>query len=279
MQNVKSINWEELVDSYVDNECSEEERQAIEAKAASDARIRESIEWARFISKGLGRLRDVETPAELSGRIQKAIESADLKQIRGGSAGDAAGWSRGGSKPGGKFWQSPKAVGAAATSAAVLVGALAASFWPGSNDRAVSEPDVQSQMAGTNGAVITPKSEPTVYIRTPGSEGQAPESVAKRDSNEAFWVYVTLSDEGSLKSRLNEFQGVCNDLDVDFSKKGVEGAYILNGVDGGLWNQISEKLNTFGECSESDALARWQEESPADLHAVRVVFKTGSGSK
>lgn len=279
MQNVKSINWEELVDSYVDNECSEEERQAIEAKAASDARVRESIEWARFISKGLGRLRDVETPAELSGRIRKAIESADIEQIRGGSAGDAAGWSRGGSKSGGKFWQSPKAVGTAVTSAAVLVGAVAVSFWPGSNDGPVSVPDVQSQTAGTNGVGITPKSEPTVYIRTPGSEGQAPESVAKRDSNEAFWVYVTLSDEGSLKSRLNEFQGMCNGLDVDFSKKGAEGAYVLNGVDGGLWSQISEKLDTFGECSESDALARWQEESPADLHAVRVVFKTENGSK
>ena len=185
----------------------------------------------------------------------------------------------GGSKPGGKFWQSPKVIGTAVTSAAVLIGVVAASSWPRSNDGAVSVQDVQSQTAGTNGVGITPKSEPTVYIRTPGSEGQAPESVAKRDSNEAFWVYVTLSDEGLLKSRLNEFQGVCNDLDVDFSKKGVEGAYILNGVDGGLWNQISEKLNTFGECSESDALARWQEESPADLHAVRVVFKTGNSPK
>ena len=108
MQNVKSINWEELVDSYVDNECSEEERRAIEAKAASDARVRESIEWARFISKGLGRLRDVETPAELSGRIQKAIESADLEQIRGGSAGDAAGWSRGDPSPAANFGKARK---------------------------------------------------------------------------------------------------------------------------------------------------------------------------
>ncbi|MGN1065729.1 MAG: hypothetical protein ACI4QC_09965, partial [Thermoguttaceae bacterium] len=159
MQNVKSINWEELVDSYVDNECSEEERRAIEAKAASDVRVRESIEWARFISKGLGRLRDVETPAELSGRIQKAIESADLEQIRGGSSGDAAGWSRVGSKPGDKFWQSPKVIGTAVTSAAVLIGVVAASSWPRSNDGAVSVPDVQSQMAGTNGVGITPKSE------------------------------------------------------------------------------------------------------------------------
>ena len=53
MENNINIDWEELVDLYVDDECSADERLALEAKMKDDGSIRLAAEYALRIRKNI----------------------------------------------------------------------------------------------------------------------------------------------------------------------------------------------------------------------------------
>ena len=71
----KNIDWEELVDLYVDGECTSEERLTLEEQAAYNSVICAALDSALRIRKGLQELR-VEIPKGFSKRLQQALADA-----------------------------------------------------------------------------------------------------------------------------------------------------------------------------------------------------------
>ncbi len=254
-----NTNWEELVDLYVDEECSSEERLAVEAELERDDSLRSSVESALRIRKGLAELR-VDAPKELDGRLRRALTSA----TRGISARRRA-------SSVARALRSPGVALSSAALIAVAVGAVASRR--GSTEIAPLVPGSRQIVEERSFEGSAPSDASVNFVRIPLSEGTASASVLKRDSQDAFWMVATVSED-QLEKQTIGFQRVCDKHNVSFTKSGNDREYLLREARTQTWNQIVGELTDVGEIVESDALRSWREHEDKEARDVRVVFKT-----
>lgn len=261
-----SIDWDELVDLYVDNECSEEERRLVEAQAERDESVAAAIEAALRIRKGIAAMR-AELPAGFVTRLQQAIADAPDSAPRVLRAGLTQKRS---------LLFSRVTIGAAA-SVAIVVGSVA--FFASASRSIVNEPIPRDDgftmaAAETISAPVADMDAREPYIGIPLSEGGTPESVSKRESQNAIWVDVVLKESSNLRKQLGEFQRTLGKQNLNFIKCGNDCEYVLQGVDAQQWEQVAQALGGYGETKVSNALTSWREGKDNAPVSVRVVFKT-----
>ncbi|MBQ9812507.1 MAG: hypothetical protein IJM54_04245 [Thermoguttaceae bacterium] len=262
-KNIK-IDWEELVDRYVDDECSADERHALEAKMEVDSSIRLETESALRIRRGLQELR-ASAPIGFSERLQRSLADASAKNVvRTRRSGVL------------QALRNPRVAVSAAALVAAAVGTVEfVSYQSGSK---VVSPAVETQFAENNipGNAAVPVEEQPNFVRIPSAGGDAPESTSKRESQEAFWTTVTVSEPQLLRKKTSSFQRCCDKLNVKFTKSGNDCEYLLQEAGTQEWKQIVGELAGIGEIIESDALRNWSEQDVSETRNVRVVFKTNA---
>lgn len=261
----KNIDWEELVDLYVDGECTSEERLTLEEQTAYNSVICTALDSALRIRKGLQELR-VEIPKGFSKRLQQALADA---QTTGASRAPER---QERSQSVRRAFLNPRIVATVAALVAVVFGTVAIV----SNQKGSKSDVPQSEQIIAEEATVKIGLEANEYIRIPSSIGTNPESVAKRDSQDAFWMIVTVSESRQLKKQSGRFQRLCNKLDVRFTKSGNDCEYLLKEAGTQEWKQIAGELAAMGEVAESDALRSWRSQETSEARDVRVVFKTAA---
>lgn len=261
----KNIDWEELVDLYVDGECTSEERLTLEEQAAYNSVICAALDSALRIRKGLQELR-VEIPKGFGKRLQQALADA---QTTGASRAPEC---QERSQSVRRAFLNPRIVATVAALVAVVFGTVAIVSNQKGSEADVPQPE--RRIAGE--ATVKIGLEANEYIRIPSSIGTNPESVAKRDSQDAFWAIVTVNESQQLKKQSGRFQRLCNKLDVRFTKSGNDCEYLLKEAGTQEWKQIAGELAAMGEVAESDALRSWRSQETSEARDVRVVFKTAA---
>lgn len=263
----KNIDWEELVDLYVDGECTSEERLTLEEQAACNSVICAALDSALRIRKGLQELR-VEIPKGFSKRLQQALADA---QTTGASRAPER---QERSQSVRRAFLNPRIVATVAALVAVVFGTVAIVSNQKGSEADVPQPEQRIAREATQKTGL--QEEVNEYIRIPSPIGTNPESVAKRDSQDAFWTIVTVSESQQLKKQSGRFQRLCNKLDVRFTKSGNDCEYLLKEAGTQEWKQIAGELAAMGEVAESDALRSWRSQETSEARDVRVVFKTAA---
>lgn len=263
----KNIDWEELVDLYVDGECTSEERLTLEEQAACNSVICAALDSALRIRKGLQELR-VEIPKGFSKRLQQALADA---QTTGASRAPER---QERSQSVRRAFLNPRIVATVAALVAVVFGTVAIVSNQKGSEADVPQPERRIAREATQKTGL--QEEVNEYIRIPSPIGTNPESVAKRDSQDAFWTIVTVNESQQLKKQSGRFQRLCNKLDVRFTKSGNDCEYLLKEAGTQEWKQIAGELAAMGEVAESDALRSWRSQETSEARDVRVVFKTAA---
>ena len=255
------LDWGELVDLYVDNECDDESRSLVEKKAATDAEIRASVDSALRIRNALRELRAA-PPKELNERIISAVRDASVSTI---SAEPSRGLGSG------KALRIRFVLGALATVAAsvAVVVAVRATRCEVVVPRGVH--NVENVVADKP-AIIGETARDDAFIRTPSPAGGLPNSVAKRDSQNAFWTKVTLGgDAKESRKEIREIQSKFVELGVRFSKIGAN-EFRLENIDARRYKSFLDELEQSNALESSSALKEWLDESGDETQSVRVVF-------
>ncbi|MBR4752818.1 MAG: zf-HC2 domain-containing protein [Thermoguttaceae bacterium] len=262
-KNIK-IDWEELVDLYVDDECSADERRALEAKMELDSSLRLATESALRIRKGLQELR-ASAPIGFSERLQRALADASAKNVVRTRRSSVL-----------QTLRNPRVAASAAALVAVAVGTVGYVSHRGGSK--IVSPAVETQLVVNNvpGNTAVPDQEQPNFVRIPSAGGSVPESATKRDSQEAFWTTVTVSEPQTLRKKTSSFQRCCDKLNVKFTKSGNDCEYLLQEAGTQEWKQIVGELAGIGEIIESDALRNWSDQDNSETRNVRVVFKTSA---
>lgn len=264
------IDWDELVDLYVDNECSEEERRLVESRIEQDETVAASVRAARRIREGLLSMRS-EVPAGFDLRLQQAIADALEKEARSIPCVAKR------EDPLKKFFFGPRVWTGIAASLAVVLGGVAyfEISRPDSVAPTVVSPKAKLVMEDTVVDEVGVK-ERVPFIMIPSPEGKIPRSVMKRDTQDAIWVEVVLSDRNSMSRRLVAFQRLCGKLGVNFIKCGNDNEYILQEVQPRQWKSVAETLELCGDTKLSNAMVGWLEGTNDEPASIRVVFKAAS---
>lgn len=265
--------WEKLVDLYVDGECSNEERLAVEERAKVDRRVGRAIREAKELRELLRAIPN-KVPKEFETRLRDAIWNSpvwDEKSSCQGRQERAISVSR----SGGFFTDevrrvlNPVGVGIAASLLA-CVGALWA-FLTLTKDRATDQvPLAETKQTIEKATSDDAISEPWKLIPSP--EGNLPDSASKAESQENYWSVVRVDDKVQAKKLQRILQARCAELSVSFSKFGDDAQYRLNDVSKEQWLQIVDDWKD-ADFERSSALAKWEEETQEN-QTIRVEFKT-----
>ena len=269
---MKISDWNEVSDSFVDGELSEEEKSQVSERAATDDALREEIEWASELHEKLAQIARVGRPVPdgFSDRLLKALNDSPAWREYGGSVQPRRSESR----------VSRRGL-PILVAACVLVAVVAASVAGIANLRkGVDSPENKGEVAQNDPApVATPEFETTPRIMTPSPEGNAPESVAIKPSQSQLWTVVSFSDESQLKKRVFEFQQSCKKQGVGFKKFGGDREFVLERVKPSQWRAVSESLAESSTSIEtSEALAKWSAEKDESVKTknLRVTFDAAS---
>ena len=269
---MKISDWNEVSDSFIDGELSEEEKSQVSERAASDDTLREEIEWASELHDKLTQVARVGRPLPegFSERLLKALN-------------DSPAWSQYGGAVEPKRAE-PRACRRAlpvVVAACVVVAVVVASVAGIANLRkSIDVPENKDRIADNSSEPVAPKEfETQPLIMTPSPEGNAPESVAVKPSQSQLWTVVSFGDESQLKDRVLDFQQSCKEQKVDFKKYGGDREFLLERVKPSQWRAVSEG---FAEASTSiktsEALTRWGAEKDENVKTknLRVTFDAAS---
>ena len=260
----------ELVDLYVDGECSQEERAAIEARAQTDERLRNEIAWALTLRRRMKAMGGAKVPAEFSERLQSALRESPAWDAIPRSNAPRVDASERAERRASRV---PAIVG---TAAAIAVVALCAVAFTRLRHAPVDVPlagsdapkqveDVDSELAPEQGRVFL----------TPASQGVQAPNEAKALSEDQFWsTAVVPADE--LKKATRSFQAQCAKLGLDFAKFDDDVEFLVRKVGSDDWAKLSETLGEYDELRVSQALQDWSDSSDGATQDVRVSFKTSN---
>ncbi|MDO5308422.1 MAG: hypothetical protein Q4G03_02860 [Planctomycetia bacterium] len=264
---MQKYNWEELVDSYVDEECSVQEKRAIEERMLVDASVREAIQSAQRIRQALRSFSCV-APPELENRLTEALQNAPAwrkieRRSRVARRSEQARTS--------SFnlmkWV-PSVVGGA-VAASLLLGFGYAyhslHIQPESKQTLVE----YTPMSTTVEVVQQPLESPTVMTPSPANR---PPEAAKRRSDSDFWIVVTLQEPQQWRKFTREFQNRCNAESLAFSKFGDGNEYLVEQTTPKQWAELVSWLETLGDTETSAALERWRHSSSTGVRSARVTF-------
>lgn len=258
------VDWKELVDLYVDGECSREERRLVQRRAEQDATIRAEIEFALKIRDGLRGMR-TGVPVGFDDRLQEAIADAWFS----GTVPQAT-------KRCDQMRKSRMLIRICVGLAAMIVVSIGGVVYYRSVALPASLPimtrNIQPLALKETIVKETAPNVSAVYIMTPVPEGELPASVSKRDSQNAFWAYVEIASSDSVDELRGRFQRLCGKLDVRFIKSGNDLEYALKGLDEQQWSKLASALKELGTTNFSRALSDWNDCKTKELKDVRVVF-------
>lgn len=267
--------WEKLVDLYVDDECSREERLAFEAQVKVDPNLARVVEQTKYL-RALMREIPSEPPKEFEARLRDAILSSpaweSLRLQNGAKDASNAPRARPRRLNASRVFN-PVAVGVAASAligAAVLWACLTLSWNKGASRAELAESDPAAETAKPNADALI--QQPSILIPSPA--GNDLESTSKADSQENYWVVVRLDDAAQLKKQKQNLQTLCAKLDVTFSKSDKDEQFRLKDVSKEQWLQIADALDEFN-CEYSKALANW-DDGVQKTQTIRVAFKLES---
>ena len=252
---MKISDWNEVSDSYVDGELSEEEMSQVSARAETDDALREEIEWASELHKRLVRVAREGRPVPdgFSERLRNALDASPAWAQYGGAIETRK-----------TEYRASRRVVPVVVAACVVVAVVAASV-AGivSLRKPVDSPTNGDGIAQTNvdGAtsIASPSFETTPRIMTPSPEGNAPESAAIKPSQSQLWTVVSFNDETRLKKRIFEFQQSCKKQGVAFKKFGGDREFVLERVKPSQWRVVLDELaaEATAVVETSEALEKW----------------------
>lgn len=276
---MENLDWDEVVDSYVDGELSDEERRRVEARAETDLELRERIEWASELHGRFASLRTT-VPEGFAERLLDAINSSSVwDEIASGVDQPlAAETLRRAERKVPRRRLMPVAVAACAV---VAVAGLAIA---GFNSLRSSGPAPEGVPVANNGNpneglvpsdAGAPETRP--LIMTPSPAGNAPESVVAERSPNGLWSSVSFAD-GELKKRVREFQSLCGKCDgLKIKKVKSDFEFELTNVKPANWRDVAEWIeNTADSYEFSDALRAWsaKENGQTKPRILRVSFRS-----
>ena len=271
------VDSDEIVDSYVDGELSDDESRWVEARAETDLEFRERIEWALELRERLTSLKTT-VPEGFSERLLNAINGSSVWDAIALDSDEplAAETVRRVERSSSRRRIAPVAV---AVCAVVVVAGLS---FEGFNRLRRPSPDVDTNpVAATNkpSEGLEPSSpvtlEPRALIMTPSPAGNAPESVVNKRSPNGFWCTASFTDE-QLKMRVREFQTLCGKQEsLKLKKVKSDLEFELTNVKPGTWRVVAGWIEQTADAYEySDALRSWsaKEDGQAKAKSLRVSF-------
>ena len=271
--------WEKLVDLYVDGECSNEERLAVEERARVDRSVWRAIQEAKELRVWLREIPS-KPPKEFETRLRDAICNSSVwdekfpPQARKYPAINASRASFVFSSASRRVLN-PVEIGIVASLlvCAVVGWAFLNLAKYKSSDRASSDrvPLASTEQTSKNAETLATNSEPWKLIPSP--EGNAPDSASKAESQENYWGVARVDDKEQARKFQRILQARCAELGVSFSKCG-DGQYRLKDVSKEQWLQIADDWKD-ADFERSNALARWEEETQEN-QTIRVEFKTST---
>ena len=262
----------ELVDLYVDDECSTVERAAIEARAQTDERLRSEIAWAMTLRRRLKAMSGAQVPADFSERLQSALrESPAWDALSAASRTESPRVNANSNRAERRAALVPAIVGTAVVVAIVALCALAfLRLRQAPTDKPMAEENALEKVATPETDLIP---EQNVVIRTPAAEGNPAPNEAKTLSEDQFWstAIVPVDD---LKKATFRFQTQCGKLELEFTKFDNDVEFLVRNAGSDDWAELSSALDEFGALRESQALREWRDSSAESTQDVRVSFKT-----
>ena len=230
--------WEELVDRVVDDECTDEERRALEEAAERNPEIRDAIRSALRIRELLRPAAETTVPPEFAERLRLAIDRSDFwvdRVVERPTIRPASTTER---RVGGRrfHWA---ATGAAISFAAVAL--LASNVGDGSRwggvetarlDKTAKIEKTENGDKGERTAVAPPTGEnvaieraPRLPIRTPQNELNVSKT-APVPYADGFYTRRVL-DSANARRILAAFLRTCRDAGVKYEKFGGDAEFLL----------------------------------------------------
>lgn len=227
--------WEELVDRVVDDECTDEERRALEEAAERNPEIRAAFESAERIREIMRRSAGATVPPEFSERLRLAIERSDFwvdREIERPTARPAS--TVAAKRLGGRrlLWAATGAAVAFAAVAAVALLAPSVDDEAGGNRREIARYDKTGEIekpktGGESGKIDVATSDgeqsaterlPRLPIRTPQNKLTIPETSSVPYSD-GFYTRRVL-DSANARRQVAAFLQVCRENNVKYEKIG-----------------------------------------------------------
>lgn len=230
--------WEELVDRVVDDECTDEERRALEEAAERNPEIRDAIRSALRIRELLRPAAETTVPPEFAERLRLAIDRSDFWVDRVVERPTIRPASTTGRRVGGRrfHWAT---TGAAISFAAVAL--LASNVGDGSRwggvetarlDKTAEIEKTENGDKGERIAVAPPTGEnvaieraPRLPIRTPQNELNVSKT-APVPYADGFYTRRVL-DSANARRILAAFLRTCRDAGVKYEKFGGDAEFLL----------------------------------------------------
>ncbi len=269
---MKISDWNEVSDSFVDGELSDEEKSQVSGRASSDAALREEIEWASELHEKLAQVARVGRPLPdgFSDRLLKALNDSPAWSQYGGAVGPER------AEP--RAWRRAFPILVAACVVVAVVAAAVAGF--ANLRKSVEAPENKGWLAEHDSTpVAIPEFETQPLIMTPSPEGNAPESVATKPSQSQLWTVVSFNDESQLEERVFKFQQSCKEQKVDFKKFGGDREFLLERVKPSQWRVVSEGFaDSSVSIKTSEALTKWgaAKDESVKTKNLRVTFDATS---
>lgn len=244
---------EELVDAYVDDECSSHERAIVEALLREDAEAKNAADWALRLRELMAHTRE-ETPPDFSQRLTTAIAESDAWQNYGVSRARSTTRERANR---GKWI--PTAVGATAAALAFVAFGLAYHSLRVERPAPTGDPTIAHEVVkdAPNSGIAYEHEPARPSIQTPASAG-SPLSIEERPaSQEARWATVRIADATEHRRLNNLIQRFGAKFDVDFMKFDANRELLFQGITPQAWRELRQTLEASGELEISDALQAW----------------------
>ncbi len=266
-------NWEkgELVDAYVDDECSPSEREFVEALLRDDVAAEAAFKWALHLRAQLSAIR-TETPPEFSQRLTSALNESDVWS-RYGSEIDA---SRTSERSRRTKWV-PAIVGASAAAIAVVAFGLAYSNLHSSSEAPHSSPRELVEADPEVSSSIQDLQDPALGrppIQTPSPAGVQVANGERSAVPESFRCVVLLKNAAEHKSLNSAIKAKCGELDVNYSKFDSNRELTINKATPQAWRELQQTLEATGKLDISTALQKWSADGvESDIRDVRVSIR------
>lgn len=273
---MENLDWNELVDSYVDGELSESERREVEALAETDPSVRIGIEQSLKLRERLSSLRTT-VPEGFAERLHGAIMASDAWETIGrSSVARAARTSESGrGVRSSRRWLLPTASAACAIAVVAFASVAGVNYLRSGgsvqNGGALADLDVEASVL--NQTAEAQESRP--LIMTPSPEGNLPESVSAPLSQRQLWTRATFESEKARATYTRDFERQCGRENIRFTKFGGDTEFSLQNVKPSQWQELAELLETAAaDCETSAELQRWSasDDATEKTKTLRVTF-------
>lgn len=260
-----NTDWEELVDSFVDGECSEEEVRAFERELECNSKLRKDVETVKKIGSALTSLR-VKAPSNFEERLQSVLATSECeRRIRLRLDEEVFICEGVAKRRNGRFFRDPRFIGGLFISVAIVIVVVCGVFW--------------NENSQDGGAVVKAQPIPNKKIEKEYKDVfSSPVSVLPSEcveccSQESFEISVRLTGPCDVDKTVDVLQKLWTkqNLGVTVSKNGLE--FTVCDVDRERCKRIVQLLEQVGSYRVSNAVTEWMKSESEETKNIRVVFE------